>query len=178
MSTIQNLRKSLARNWKLVCSLVGDAISGAKFAPFSSPCLLPLEGVGQSAAGLLFSGIPPVLLSGNRQVVPKFRAFPKLILSLLLSHSLSCYLTLAPSDCTQGIQTQSLPSAMPPAPLCSAPTCWWWMWVYEVLFCWELLLGMYSVGFIFPPLEVALRDLKFPPDPPVEGFLVFGSFLY
>ena len=37
MSTIQNLRKSLVRNWEPVCSLVGDAISGAEFAPFPSP---------------------------------------------------------------------------------------------------------------------------------------------
>ena len=29
--------------------------------------------------------------------------------SLWLSHSLGCYLTLAPSDCLQGIQAQSLP---------------------------------------------------------------------
>ena len=36
MSTIQ---KPLVRNWKPVCSLVGNAISGAKFAPF--PCPLP-----------------------------------------------------------------------------------------------------------------------------------------
>ena len=34
MSTVQNPRKSLVRNWKPVCSLVGDALSGAKFAPF------------------------------------------------------------------------------------------------------------------------------------------------
>ena len=34
MSTIQNLRKSLVRNWKPVCSLVGCALSGAQFAPF------------------------------------------------------------------------------------------------------------------------------------------------
>ena len=33
----QNLRRSLVRNWKPVCSLVGDAISGAEFAPFPSP---------------------------------------------------------------------------------------------------------------------------------------------
>ena len=33
MSTIQNLRKSLVRNWKPVCSLVGDALCGAEFAP-------------------------------------------------------------------------------------------------------------------------------------------------
>ena len=37
MSTIQNLRKSLVRNWKPVYSLVGDALSGAQFAPFPSP---------------------------------------------------------------------------------------------------------------------------------------------
>ena len=34
MSTIQNLRKSLVRNWKAVCSLVGDTLSGAEIAPF------------------------------------------------------------------------------------------------------------------------------------------------
>ena len=37
MSTIQNLRKSLVGDWKPVCSLVGDAISGATFDPFPSP---------------------------------------------------------------------------------------------------------------------------------------------
>ena len=36
MSTIQSLRKSLVRNWKPVCSLVGDAIPGA-VCPFPSP---------------------------------------------------------------------------------------------------------------------------------------------
>ena len=50
MSTTQNLRKSLVRNWKPVCSLVGDAVSGAEFAPFrlwlapTSP--LPPVGIG------------------------------------------------------------------------------------------------------------------------------------
>ena len=46
MSTIQNLRKSLVRNWEPVCSLVGGAISGSEFAPFPSPRLLPLAGDG------------------------------------------------------------------------------------------------------------------------------------
>ena len=41
MSTILNLRKSLVRNWKVVCRLVGDAISGAKFAPFWPGTHLP-----------------------------------------------------------------------------------------------------------------------------------------
>ena len=43
MSTIQNLRKSLVRNWRPVCSVVGDVISGAEFAPFPSP-LPPASG--------------------------------------------------------------------------------------------------------------------------------------
>ena len=43
MSTIQNLRKSLVRNWRPVCSVVGDAVSGAEPAPFPSP-LPPASG--------------------------------------------------------------------------------------------------------------------------------------
>ena len=45
MSAIQNLRKSLVRDWKPVCSLVGGAVSGAEFAPFPSP-LPPASGGG------------------------------------------------------------------------------------------------------------------------------------
>ena len=51
MSTIQNLRKSLVRDWEPVCSLVGDALSGAEFAPFPSP-LPPASGGG-------WAGPPP-----------------------------------------------------------------------------------------------------------------------
>ena len=51
MLTIQNLRKSLVRNWEHVCSLVGDAVSGAQFAPFPSP--LP------PASGGEWAGLPP-----------------------------------------------------------------------------------------------------------------------
>ena len=43
MSTIQNLRKSLVRNWRPVCSVVGGAVSGAEFAPFPAP-LPPASG--------------------------------------------------------------------------------------------------------------------------------------
>ena len=53
MSTIQNLPESLVRNWKPVCSLVGDAISGAEFAPFPSP--LPPASSGGWAGPLLAS---------------------------------------------------------------------------------------------------------------------------
>ena len=51
MSTIQNLRKSLVRNWRPVCSVVGDAVSGAKFAPFPFP-LPPASCLQQGWAGL------------------------------------------------------------------------------------------------------------------------------
>ena len=43
MSTIQNLRRSLIRNWRPVCSEVGDAVLGAQPAPFPSP-LPPASG--------------------------------------------------------------------------------------------------------------------------------------
>ena len=43
MLTIQNLRKSLIRDWRPVCSAVGAAVLGAEPAPFPSP-LPPVSG--------------------------------------------------------------------------------------------------------------------------------------
>ena len=60
MSTIQNLRKSLVRDWKPVCSLVGDALSEAQFAPFSSH-LPPASSGGWAGLQLACSSL--VLLS-------------------------------------------------------------------------------------------------------------------
>ena len=37
MSTIQNLRRSLVRDWRPVCRVVGAAVLGAEPAPFPSP---------------------------------------------------------------------------------------------------------------------------------------------
>ena len=102
-------RKSLVRSWKPVCSLVGGAISGAEFVPFPSPVPRSSGGEWAGPKQLYLLWDHSALRSGNQWVVPKFRAFPNLILSLLLSHSLSCYLTLAPSDCPQSIQARSLP---------------------------------------------------------------------
>ena len=62
MSTIQNLRKSLVRNWRPVCSVVGDAVSGAKFAPFPFP-LPPASCLQQGWAGLPQASSSMVLLS-------------------------------------------------------------------------------------------------------------------
>ena len=67
MSTVQNPRKSLVRNWKPVCILVGDALSGAEFAPFqlwlSPTCPLPLVGDGpvRSPLALIWYSLSPLL---------------------------------------------------------------------------------------------------------------------
>ena len=59
MSTKQNLRRSLIRNWRPVCSAVGDAVFGAEPAPFPSP-LPPASG----RAGLARSQLGPLDLLG------------------------------------------------------------------------------------------------------------------
>ena len=84
MSTIQNLRKSLVRNSRPVCSVVVDAVSGAEFAPFPYP-LLPAssEGwVGPPASSSLELLSPFVL----RMATSVFR--------LVNFLSLSCYPTV------------------------------------------------------------------------------------
>ena len=50
MLTIENLRRSLIRNWRPVCSAVGDAVLGAEPVPFPTP-LPPASG----GAGLVRS---------------------------------------------------------------------------------------------------------------------------
>ena len=73
-SSIQNLRKSLVRSWKPVCSLVEDALSGAEFAPFwlwlvpASP--LPLVGHGLVHSPLALLWYCSVLCSVNGPAVP------------------------------------------------------------------------------------------------------------
>ena len=133
------------------------------------PRLLPPVGDGPVRRWLAFSGICSVLRSGNWWVVTKFRAFPNLILSLLLSHSLRCYLRLAPSDCSQGIWAgpypkQCHPLLSVPPPLAgggcerlgyfSAGSC------FQAYNLWVL--------FIFPRSQVALRNSKTSPRPTSE----------
>ena len=86
MSTIQNLRKSLVRNWRPICSLVGGAISGAD-AP--SPSSLPPAGGGWAG---------PQLASSSMVFIQSFvQGTGGYCLSLGLSpgyFSLSCYPTV------------------------------------------------------------------------------------
>ena len=69
---------------------------------------------------------------------------------------------------------------MPPAPLHSAPTCWWRMRASGVLFCWELFLQYVVCGFYFFSLLVRLPSeiRKLPPDPPMRGFPGVWKLLY
>ena len=53
MSTIQNLRGSLVRNWRPVCSAVGDAVLGAQPAPFPSPLPPASGGAGPARSRLV-----------------------------------------------------------------------------------------------------------------------------
>ena len=57
MLPIQNLRRSLIRNWRPVCSAVGDAVLGAKPAPLPSPLPPASRGVGavRSLGALLWT---------------------------------------------------------------------------------------------------------------------------
>ena len=56
-----------------VCQVGGGGFSGAEFAPFSSPCLLPPAGMGR-----LFSGVSQSLCFANRRrCVPAGQFFPR-----------------------------------------------------------------------------------------------------
>ena len=71
MSTIQNLRRSLIRNWRPVCRAVGHAVLGAKPAPFPSP-LPPASGGGglvRSLLALLWTCSWPLCSAIGRQCV-------------------------------------------------------------------------------------------------------------
>ena len=100
MLTIQNLRKSLDRNWRPVCSVGGDAVSGAEFAPFPSP-LRPTsgrDGPVRRRLAILWSLSAP--LSCEWSVV----CSSHLIFSLAIPQ-----FKKAPSNCSQGLQAWSLP---------------------------------------------------------------------
>ena len=97
---------------------------------------------------------------------------------------MGCYFTLAPSDCPQGIQAQSLTLSIQLTPSCPAPAYWWWKWVSGLLLCWELQLGTYSLGFfvfvfVFPSLlSCPLRFQISSQTRCWEGFLLFGNFSF
>ena len=117
-------QEDLVSNWEPAHSLVEDAVSGAEIAP----CLLALavtclplclwwgDGPVHSWLALLWHSLNPLFCVGARLwlrlelFVGQFSLSLSLFFfSLWLSHSLGCYLMLAPSDCPQGIQARFLP---------------------------------------------------------------------
>ena len=116
-------QEDLVSSWKPAHSLVEDGISGAEIAP-RLPALavthLPLclqegDGLVFSQLALRWYSLSPLFCEWARLCL-RLELFPgKFSLSLIffpslwLSHSLGCYLTLASSDCPQGIQFWSLP---------------------------------------------------------------------
>ena len=117
------IQENFVSNWEPSHSLVEDAVSGAEIAP-RLPTLavtwLPLcfqWGRGRSTAGQLSSGIHSILCSvsgpscASELFVGRFSLSLFFFTSFWLYHSFCCYLTLAPSDCPQGIQVQSPPYA-------------------------------------------------------------------
>ena len=69
---------------------------------------------------------------------------------------------------------------MPPTPPCPAPARWWQMRASGLLLCWELQLGVYSVGFFFLSSQLCcpLRCQNSPQTRLWEGFLLFGNFSF
>ena len=116
-----------------VCRVGGGGFSGAEFAPFPSPRLLPPAGMGR-----LFPGVSQSLCFANRPAVCSARS-----IFLSLSHSLK----KSPSDCSQGLLAGPYPKecrrllSAPPPPLCSPPLAGDGCGRLGVLFCWDLLLG-------------------------------------
>ena len=100
MSIIQNLRKSLDRNWRPVCSVGGDAFSGAEFAPFPSPLPPTSGGDGQVCHRLA------LLWSFS---VPLFCEWLAVCSGWLIFSIAIPQFQKAPSDCSQGLPAWSLP---------------------------------------------------------------------
>ena len=92
-------------------------VSGAEIAPHLPDlaiahlplCPWRVEGPVRSQLALLWYLLNPLFYEQARLCFRLELFVGKFSLSLWLSHCLGCYLTLAPSDCPQGVQAQSLP---------------------------------------------------------------------
>ena len=165
------------------------------FLALTAPCLL-VSGEGWAgphpASSPLVFAQSFVLWAGL--AVPQVRSFLRIVLSLSslslslclslslslwLSHSLGCHLTLAPSDCPQGIWALSLLSAMQPAtpvqPPLSGSSCECWEFAVRHKIC-GVLLFIYLFIYFSSQLCCPLRFQDSPQNQWWECFLVFGNF--
>ena len=134
------------------------------------PCLLPPAGDGPVHSRLALSGIAQSFLcSAKGPAVSSVSTFPRLILSLLLSHSLSCYLKLAPSNCPQGTRAGPYPkdashsSVQPPL---AGGGFIWGTFLLGIAFR-HVICGFY---LFFLPVRLPSEIWKLPPDLQVRGF--------
>ena len=112
-------QEDLVSNWEPAHSFAGHAVSGAKVAPSLrllalAVTHLPLAGDGLvcSQLVLLWYLLSPLFCEQAQlclRLTFSQESSLSLFFSLRRSHSLGCYLTLAPSDCPQGVQAWSLP---------------------------------------------------------------------
>ena len=121
MSTVQDPRKTWLATGSLLTVWWRISVSGAEIAPcfqaLAVICLLLCFCQGgepvHSRLALLWYLLNPLFCERVRLFLRLELFMGKfslsLFLSLWLSHSLGCYLMLAPSDCPQGIQAWSLP---------------------------------------------------------------------
>ena len=181
MSIIQNLRKSLVRNWRPVCSAVGDAISGAEFAPFPSPLppacggdgpvcsrLAPLDLVRPSVVRTASSVFGLVNFLSLSFAVPQFK---------LVTHKSSLQL---PSEHSGPVFTPSNAARSSPFhPPLAGGGCGR-LGYFSAGRCFEArsLWGLFIYLFIFLPVRLPSEIQKLPPDPPVRGFPGVWKLLY
>ena len=168
MSTIQNLRKSLVRNWRPVCSLVGVPSLGPRLPLSPPPCLLPLAGyepVHRWLALLWNCSVPlfcqqPAVCSGRfifslSLAIPQFK---------LLSHISSLRLPSGHSGLVLTLSNAACSSLFRPHLLVVDADLWG-----------TFLLGVafrhVICGFclFFLPVRLPSEILKLPPDPPARG---------
>ena len=187
MSTIQNLRKSSVRNWEPVCSLVGGAVSGAKFAPFPSPLPPAGDGLVHSWLALLWNCSVLPLFCERAGSVFRWRFSPVNFLSLaipqfkFLSHDSSLWLpsghlgpVLTLSNAARTLSNAAGSSPFSPHLLVADAGVWGTFLVgiaFRHVICGFYLLLPSQSGC--PP-----RFKNFPQTCQCEGFLLFGNFLY
>ena len=174
MSTIQNLRKSLVRNWRPVCSAVGDAVLGAEPAPFPSP-LPPASG----GAGPVHSRLAPLDLLGSFVLRKAGSVFgPVSFLAVpqfkLVTHKSSLRLPSGHSGPVLNLSNAAGSSPFHPQ-LLVANAGVWGTFLLGVAFR-HIICGFY----LFFPSQLGCppRFKNFPQARHCKGFLVFGSFLY
>ena len=117
MSTIQDPRKTWLETRSLLTVWWRMPVSGVRFQQLLAFWLwhacLCVSGYGEgpvhSQLSLLLYLLNPLFCEQARLLVRAFHGKFLFFLSLWRSRILGYYLTLAPSDCRQGIQAQSLP---------------------------------------------------------------------